>query len=110
LAFMDTVRSTEKAVAAGRRGQDIRGALDVAPLGAITEEEWRDHWPQVTDQSPAAREGSLAASDESLDQPAAAVDDITESGRADETAEASAGETPAPAVAEGEIASEASAQ
>jgi nucleoside triphosphate diphosphatase len=110
LEFMDTVRSTEKAVAAGRRGQDIRGALDVAPLGAITEEEWRAHWPQVTDQSPAAREGSLAASDESLDQPAAAVDDIAESGRADETAEASAGETPAPAVAEGEIASEASAQ
>ena len=108
LEFMDTVRSTERAVAAGRRGEYIRDALDVAPLGPVTEEEWRAHWPQVTDQSPAAREGPLAASDESLDQPAAAVDDIA--GRADETAEASAGENPAPAVADGEIASEASAQ
>lgn len=110
LKFMDTVRSAEKAVAAGRRGHDIPDALDLAPLDAVTEEEWRAYWPQVTYQSPAAPEEPLAARDEPFDEPAAAVDDIAESERVDETAEASADEDPGPAVAEGEIASEASAQ
>jgi XTP/dITP diphosphohydrolase len=45
LEFMDTVRRVEADVAAGRRGEDVPEALDVTPLGTITEAEWRDYWP-----------------------------------------------------------------
>jgi XTP/dITP diphosphohydrolase len=49
LEFMDTVRRTEHAIAAGRRGEDVPEELDVAPLGEITEEEWRAYWPPETE-------------------------------------------------------------
>ncbi|MDQ2638030.1 MAG: nucleoside triphosphate pyrophosphohydrolase [Actinomycetota bacterium] len=52
LEFMDTVRKVEHEVAVGRRGDDIPEELDVAPLGEITEEEWRAHWP-ADDTEPA---------------------------------------------------------
>ncbi len=42
---MDTVRGVERAIAAARRGDDVPEEFDVAPLGEITEEEWREHWP-----------------------------------------------------------------
>ncbi len=45
LEFMDTVRKVESAVAAGRRTDDVPEELDVAQLGAVSEEEWREHWP-----------------------------------------------------------------
>ena len=45
LVFMDTVRGVEKAVAAERRAADIPTELDVAPVGSITEDEWRACWP-----------------------------------------------------------------
>lgn len=45
LDLMDTVRAVEKAVAAERRSADIPAELDVAPVGSITEEEWRACWP-----------------------------------------------------------------
>ena len=45
LEFMDTVRRTEHAIAAGRRGEDVPEELDVATLGEISEEEWRAYWP-----------------------------------------------------------------
>jgi XTP/dITP diphosphohydrolase len=45
LEFMDAVRRTEEAVAAARRGADAPSELDVAVPGAITEDEWREHWP-----------------------------------------------------------------
>jgi XTP/dITP diphosphohydrolase len=48
LDFVDTVRGVEKAIAAARRGSSIAEELDVTPLGVITEQEWRAHWP--TDQ------------------------------------------------------------
>ena len=41
LEFMDDVRRVEHAIAAGRRGDDVPEELDVATLGAISEEEWR---------------------------------------------------------------------
>src|SRR6201991_2168527 len=44
LEFMDTVRRTEHAIVASRRGRDAPGALDVAILGEVTEEEWRTYW------------------------------------------------------------------
>lgn len=45
LEFMDTVRTVERAIAADRRGEDVPEELDIASLGAITEEEWRAFWP-----------------------------------------------------------------
>lgn len=49
LEFMDTVRATEKAIAAERRGEGVPAELDAAPLGAITEEEWRACWPHAVE-------------------------------------------------------------
>ena len=46
LEFMETVRSTEMAIATARRGEDVPEELDVAPpLGTVSEEEWRAYWP-----------------------------------------------------------------
>jgi len=53
LEFMDTVRATERAIAAGRRDADVPCELDlVAPLGAVTEDEWRRHWPTAPADDP----------------------------------------------------------
>jgi XTP/dITP diphosphohydrolase len=54
LEFMDTVREVEAAVAAGRRGEDVPEELDVAPLGVISEEEWRAYWPGAESDAPEA--------------------------------------------------------
>ncbi len=46
LEFMDTVRAVERAIAANRRDADAPSELDAAaPLGAVTADEWRRHWP-----------------------------------------------------------------
>jgi XTP/dITP diphosphohydrolase len=45
LEFVDTVRAVERSIAATRRGDSVPEELDVIPLGAVTEEEWREHWP-----------------------------------------------------------------
>jgi XTP/dITP diphosphohydrolase len=45
LEFMDAVRRTERAITAGRRDEDVPEELDAAPLGEVTEDEWRTHWP-----------------------------------------------------------------
>jgi XTP/dITP diphosphohydrolase len=45
LEFMDTMRGVEKAVAAERRSADVPAELDIAPVGSITEDEWRACWP-----------------------------------------------------------------
>lgn len=45
LEFVDTVRGVERAIAATRRGDTVPEELDVAPLGEVSEEEWRTHWP-----------------------------------------------------------------
>lgn len=58
LEFMDTVRSTEKAIAAERRGEDVPAELDIATLGAVTEQEWRAHWPAVGDPHAAEHQPS----------------------------------------------------
>jgi XTP/dITP diphosphohydrolase len=47
LEFMDTVRAVERAIAADRREADVPAELDVASLGAITEDEWRACWPSA---------------------------------------------------------------
>ncbi|OBF94039.1 nucleoside triphosphate hydrolase [Mycobacterium sp. 852014-52450_SCH5900713] len=45
LQFVDAVRGVERAIAATRRGDGVPEELDVAPLGEVTEDEWRAHWP-----------------------------------------------------------------
>ncbi len=45
LEFVDTVRGAERAIATARRGGDVPDEFDVAPLGEISEREWREHWP-----------------------------------------------------------------
>ncbi|MCV7178228.1 nucleoside triphosphate pyrophosphohydrolase [Mycolicibacterium sphagni] len=46
LEFMDTVRAVERAIAANRRDTDVPSQLDAAaPLGAVSDDEWRRHWP-----------------------------------------------------------------
>jgi XTP/dITP diphosphohydrolase len=67
LEFMDTVRTTEFAVAADRRGADVPEELDVASLGDVTEQEWRAHWP-AADPEPEPAEAPVPA-------PAGASDD-----------------------------------
>ncbi len=54
LGFMDTVRTTELAIAAARRGTDVPEVLDVSSLGDISADEWRAHWPGTADDTPAA--------------------------------------------------------
>ncbi|CQD20000.1 nucleoside triphosphate pyrophosphohydrolase [Mycobacterium lentiflavum] len=45
LEFVDMVRAVERSIAATRRGDSVPEEFDVAPLGEVTEEEWREHWP-----------------------------------------------------------------
>ena len=47
LDFVETVREVERTIAAARRGTDVPEEFDVSPVGAISEEEWREHWPAV---------------------------------------------------------------
>jgi XTP/dITP diphosphohydrolase len=47
LGFVETVREVERTISAARRGTDVPEEFDVAPLGEISEEEWRGHWPTV---------------------------------------------------------------
>lgn len=45
LEFVDTVHFVERTIAATRRGTGVPEEFDAAPLGEVTEEEWREHWP-----------------------------------------------------------------
>ncbi|UCZ61428.1 MULTISPECIES: nucleoside triphosphate pyrophosphohydrolase [Mycolicibacterium] len=45
LEFIDTVREAERRIVAARRGDEVAVELDAAPLGAVSEDEWREHWP-----------------------------------------------------------------
>jgi XTP/dITP diphosphohydrolase len=65
LEFCDTIRDVEKAIATARRGGSVPDEFDTTPLGEITEEEWRTHWPvgapapdAVPAEAPAAPGGS----------------------------------------------------
>jgi len=65
LQFADTIRDVEKAIATARRGGSVPDEFDVTPLGEITEEEWRAHWPSgapvldaVPDEAPTASGGA----------------------------------------------------
>ena len=76
LEFVDTVRIVERAIAATRRGDSVAEELDVAPLGDVAEEEWREYWP--------SRE---SATDEKSAQVADKADDTAEAEDADDKAD-----------------------
>ncbi|BBX63152.1 nucleoside triphosphate pyrophosphohydrolase [Mycobacterium saskatchewanense] len=65
LEFVDTVRNAERAIAAERRGGGVPEEFDLAPRGAVSEEEWRAHWP-IENQRPvdAADEDGAAPGEE----------------------------------------------
>ncbi len=92
LEFVDAVRGVERAIAATRRGADVPEEFDVAPLGEVTEDEWREHWPS----------GESAIDDQP--QESAAVDEavtvIPVSDDADGEADEVADESAADAVAD----------
>jgi XTP/dITP diphosphohydrolase len=57
LDFVATVRGVERSIAAARRGTSVPDEFDIAPLGEISEQEWRQHWPAGdTDPEPAPAE------------------------------------------------------
>ncbi len=99
LEFIDTVRGAEKAIAADRRGEDVPAELDVAPVGAITEEEWRAHW------LPAVEVGEPEAPEDNVGEPADEADDA-----ADEPAEESEEPDAETDTADGEAATAESAE
>jgi XTP/dITP diphosphohydrolase len=76
LEFMDLVRSAEKAIAADRRGEDVPAELDVAPVGVITEEEWRAHWLPAVEALVVADEAGEPMDD--VDEAGGAADDVAE--------------------------------
>ncbi|QZA16777.1 nucleoside triphosphate pyrophosphohydrolase [Mycobacterium malmoense] len=69
LEFVDTVRGVEKAIAATRRGDGVPEELDVAPLGEVSEEEWRAHWPSSAAERATGGEPSDGADDAADDEP-----------------------------------------
>jgi XTP/dITP diphosphohydrolase len=79
LEFMDNVRGAEQLIAAHRRGDDVPAELDVAPVGAITGEEWRAYWlPAVEELADADEVDEL----EEFEEPEAESQDVV-----DETAD-----------------------
>ncbi|MEZ0363962.1 nucleoside triphosphate pyrophosphohydrolase [Mycobacterium sp. pUA109] len=82
LEFMDAVRDTEKAIAAGRRGADVPEELDVTPLGEVSEEEWRAYWltalephVEVPEQPEPSAEGEATEAEEHAAEAEEAADD-----------------------------------
>ncbi|MFV9633089.1 nucleoside triphosphate pyrophosphohydrolase [Mycobacterium neumannii] len=83
LEFMDTVRRAERAIAVDRRGDDVPEELDASSLGAVTEAEWRAHWPSDRGDETDG-EADAMEPDETNDD----ADETTEAEVADEAAEA----------------------
>jgi XTP/dITP diphosphohydrolase len=78
LEFMDAVRRVERAIAAGRRGEDVPEELDVAPLGDITEEEWRAYWAPEAEADEAQVEAETEPAPDRIPEPTPA--DVPEPG------------------------------
>jgi XTP/dITP diphosphohydrolase len=106
LEFIDTVRGAEKAIAADRRGDDVPAELDVAPVGVITEDEWRAHWlPVVAALAVEDEVDEPEAPEENADEPADEADDAV-----DEPAEESEEPERETDTADGEVATGESAE
>ncbi len=83
LDFVETVRGVERTISAARRGTDVPEEFDVDPLGEISEEEWREHWPA---DAPALEDRPQ----ESAETDGAADSDVVE---VESSADAAAGDT-----------------
>jgi XTP/dITP diphosphohydrolase len=70
LEFIDTLRGVERAIAWERRSADVPAELDVAPLGTISEQEWRACWPPVDAPEPELEQVST-------DEPTAQAEEST---------------------------------
>jgi XTP/dITP diphosphohydrolase len=101
LEFMDTVRTTEQAIAASRRGDDVPEALDIAALDGITEEEWRTNWALATKAA-----GEERAEESAADEPDGGDSEVPPEPNADADTDADA-ETEADADTEAEAETEA---
>ncbi|CAM3184064.1 nucleoside triphosphate pyrophosphohydrolase [Mycobacterium colombiense] len=75
LEFVETVRGVERVIAAARRGSGVPEEFDVAPLGEISEDDWREHWPA---EEPKAVEDRLQDSAPDTDGKADATVDVVE--------------------------------
>jgi XTP/dITP diphosphohydrolase len=70
LDFVETVRAAERSIAAARRGAGVPEEFDVAPLGAISEEQWREHWPTGAPAADHLPQGSTRETDGEADSAA----------------------------------------
>ncbi|GLE53049.1 nucleoside triphosphate pyrophosphohydrolase [Mycobacterium montefiorense] len=79
LEFVDTVRAVERSIAATRRGDSVPEEFDVAPMGEVSEEEWRQHWPSdpADDVEPdeSGQTGAVDEAAEDADEDTAEPDD-----------------------------------
>ena len=76
LEFVDTVRAVERSIAATRRGVSVPEEFDVAPLGEVSEEEWREHWPSdVADEIETGESEDSGEADAVADEADAVAED-----------------------------------
>jgi XTP/dITP diphosphohydrolase len=101
LEFVDTVRAVERSIAATRRGDSVPEEFDVAPLGEITEEEWREHWPSEVDDGLDLEEPDEPDELDESDGPVAEDEDSD-----DEESEGDDDDEPADAASDGEAPKE----
>ncbi|MEE6179286.1 nucleoside triphosphate pyrophosphohydrolase [Mycobacterium sp. 050134] len=73
LGFVDTVRNTEKGITAERGGGGVPEGFDVAPRAAVSEAEWRAHWP-VDSGAPEVRSAEASGAAAPTDDPGAGGD------------------------------------
>lgn len=84
LDFVETVRGVERTIAAARRGTGVPEEFDVAPVGEISEQEWREHWPT---EEPAVDDRPQEPAPETDGEADASVDVVEEESTADATAD-----------------------
>lgn len=82
LEFVETVREVERVIAAARRGSGVPEEFDVAPLGEISEDEWREHWP--AEEPKAVEDRPQDPAPETGGEADATVDVVEEEATADE--------------------------
>jgi XTP/dITP diphosphohydrolase len=83
LDFVETVRGVERTISAARRGTEVPEEFDVAPLGEISEEEWREHWPANAPALDDRPQESAAGSDGTADADVVDVESSADATAAD---------------------------
>jgi XTP/dITP diphosphohydrolase len=82
LEFVETVRGVERAISAARRGTGVPEEFDVAPLGEISEDEWRGQWPTA---APAVGDRPEVSAPETDGEGDSAADVVEQESTADAT-------------------------